>query len=108
MNQQEDIRRAVALKAAVRLACSFSEPEKENVLDLASVFLDWLKDEKITLPFPTSAQKKVLDAINAELNLSEDVLYTNVLDWAEQYAKKRIYPSRQESVQKFIDYYRRK
>jgi len=106
MEQQEEIRKAVALKAAVEMAGYTKEISIVEVLNLADKFLIWLRND-ITLPQPTLQEKKILDAINAKLGLSEAVLYEEVLNWAEKVVNKRIYPSREESIQKFIDYYRR-
>lgn len=59
--------------------------------------------ESKTLPTPTLAQKKVLDAIKEkiqQLGIEQDVL-----DWAEEVHKVRKYPESVKSVEAFIKWH---
>jgi hypothetical protein len=59
------------------------------------------------VPEPTLQQKKVIDAIAGKLGKVQADLKSHILDWANETHGQRSYPTKLDSVDTFINWYRK-
>ena len=113
---------AIAVQADVSTLC-----EVPTVTKIAGELVDWVyekaNEQQVDdtpntilgntpgatlgqLPEPTLAQKKVLDSIQEKAGISWEVLCSKVLEWAEQIHGQRSYPTKLNSVETFLKWYK--